>query len=375
MKILKIIGIVILLLALVVIGLYFFLMYKSNNLKNTKDLEARIDKLVAEKIKQKQLKGIVIGIVTPDKVFIKGFGLVSDNSTDVPDSSTIFELASIGKLFTTSVLQMGVSRGDFDLNDKISKHLASKVAVSNACTATLLNLATHTSGFPSLPKNMLDKMQDEQNPYKNLQISDLYDYLKTCNENKAIGDCEYSNFGMGVLGHILELKYNKKYEDIVKTEICNPLKMTNTTINLSPEQGKKLAQGYDQQGLPNPVWQDPVLQGAGSFLSNAEDMVKFIKANLDENYSPISPNLMACHTPQLNGETGLGWHLANTFVDNLVGIKGLVWHNGGAGGYSSYLAIDKKTKSGLIILSNSANDVTELGQRIMQGVKNISFEK
>jgi serine-type D-Ala-D-Ala carboxypeptidase/endopeptidase len=374
MKALKIVSIVGLLLLIALVSLYFFIKYRANNIKDSKNLKERISKNIENEIKKQQLKGVVVGIVKGDNVFIQGFGTIKEGTNDTPDGSTIFELASVGKLFTTAVLQIGVGRNEFELTGEIAKYLSPKVAVSSNCKATLLNLATHTSGLPSLPKNMLDKMTDEQNPYKDLTINDLYDYLKTCKENKPIGEHEYSNFGMGVLGHILELKYNKSYEDIVKDEICAKLKMENTVVTLSENQKKKTAQGYDEAGKPNPVWQDTVLTGAGSFLSNAADMVKFIKANLDGSYSPISPQLIACHKPQMKGETGLGWHIANTALDETLGMKGVLWHNGGAGGYSSYLAIDKETKSGLILLSNSAKDITSFGMKQMMLVKNISFE-
>jgi serine-type D-Ala-D-Ala carboxypeptidase/endopeptidase len=374
MKALKIIGIIGLLLLIAMFGLYFFIKYRANNIKDTKNLEERIGKNLENEIQKQQLKGMVIGVVKGDKVFIKGFGTTKEGANNKPDSLTIFELASIGKLFTTAALQIGVSRNDFDLNENLAKYVSPNVTVSNTCKATLLNLATHTSGFPSLPKNMLDKMTDEQNPYKDLTINDLYEYLKTCKEDKPVGEFEYSNFGMGVLGHILELKYKKRYEDIIKAEICSKLNMTNTVITLSDNQKNKTAQGYDETGKPNPIWQDTVLTGAGSFLSNAADMVKFIKANLKDTYSPISPQLIACHKPQMNGEIGLGWHIANTALDETIGMKGVLWHNGGAGGYSSYLAIDKATKSGLILLSNSAKDITSFGMKQMLLVKNISFE-
>jgi serine-type D-Ala-D-Ala carboxypeptidase/endopeptidase len=375
MKIFKIIIIVIAIIFIGLIGFYSYIKYRNNHIKDTFDLSNRIDIKIQKEIIKRKLIGLVIGVVKNDTVWIKGYGVKNYLDKAKPDRSTLFELASIGKLFTTSMLQIGVAKEDFKLNQTIAECLVSKVKIPNNYNATLLNLATHTSGLPSLPKNFMDKMIDEQNPYKDLITEDLYDYLKICNENTTIGEYAYSNFGMGVLGHIIELKYNGKYEDIIKKEICNKLEMKNTTINLNSEQEKIVAQGYDENGKPNPIWQDNVLTGAGSFLSNAEDMTKFIKANLNADYSVISPQLILSHQPQLKGETGLGWHMSNTWFDDLFGLKGIIWHNGGAGGYSSYIAIDKISKSGIIILSNSATDITTLGINLMQFVKNVSFSK
>jgi serine-type D-Ala-D-Ala carboxypeptidase/endopeptidase len=219
-----------------------------------------------------------------------------------------------------------------------------------------------------------DKMKDEQNPYKDLTYNDLYDYLKTCPENSTAGSFEYSNLGMGLLGHILELKYDKKYEEIIKEEICSKLGMNQTIITLSELQKKQVAQGHSENGNPNPIWDIPVLTGAGGFLSNATDMIQFIKANLDENYSLISPQLIACHTPQLNGERGLGWGIFNRWIAKIASLEGIVYHNGGTGGCRTYIGIDKKSKNGLIILSNSSNDVSILGEQLMFLIKKVSFE-
>ena len=373
MNALKITGIIILVGITALVSLYCFIRYRANNIADTRDLKERIDKRVEKELNDQKRKGIIVGVVKNGTVFIKGYGTVKEGLQEKPDSMTLFELASIGKLFTTSALQIGISRREFGLNDPIATYLPPEIALPNTFRATLLNLATHTAGLPSLPKNMIEKMKDEKNPYKDISMNDLYDYLKRCDENTPVGQYEYSNFGMGLLGHILELKYGQTYEHIIQKEIGATIGMDNTVITRSEEQEKKLAQGYDETGQPNPVWQDTVLAGAGSFLSNAADMTKFIKANLDVRYCAISPQLIACHEPQLSGETGLGWHLATGFFDDLLGIKGIIWHNGGAGGYSSYIALDKQSKSGIIIMSNSATDITDFGMKLMLLVKNISL--
>jgi serine-type D-Ala-D-Ala carboxypeptidase/endopeptidase len=365
----------ILLVLIAVFGIHCCLAWKRNNsMKNTKNLQALIDQRITEAIAQQHARGLVIGIVKGNQVVIKGYGIIRDGSAEKPDSNTLFELGSICKIFTSSALQMGVHRKTFDFKDPISKYLAPRVSVPNAFDVTLLNLATHTSGFPRLPKMWSDKLSNMQNPYKDLTYNDLYDYLKTCSENEPAGTFAYSNLGMGLLGHILELEYDKKYEDIIKEEICSKLGMNQTTITLSELQKKQVSQGYDSDGKPTSIWDFPVLTGAGGFLSNATDMIQFIKANLDENYSAISPQLITCHTPQLNGDTGLGWHLFNGWVAKMNALEGIRWHNGGTGGYRTYIGIDKKNKNGLIILSNSTNNVTNLGMRLMLFIKKVSFE-
>lgn len=368
------IGVLIFLLALGVASFLAYRYYGNRNVKDTKNLEEIVGRIGDGYVNKNGNVGLIVGVVRGDRVFIKGFGKKSKERGDAPDAQTIFELASIGKIFTASAAQILSERGEISFDDSIDKRLNPTVKMcEKAKNITLRQLATHTSGLPSFPESFIPKIKDELNPYKDLTVRDLYDYLATCENLGAVGKFDYSNLGMGVLGHILELKTGKSYETIVKDEIVNRLEMKNTTITLSAEQRELLAQGYNEQGNPNPVWEDSVLTGAGSFLSNAEDMTKFIRANFDASHSEISNFLLKTHEKQTGGETGLGWHYYSRFFAALTDEEDVIWHNGGAGGYASFIAINKKTKSGVIVLSNTTDDVTWLGTRLNFSAKNISF--
>lgn len=348
--------------------------YQNRNIKDTHTLEKIIEKAGAKYIDKDGSVGLVIGVVKDDKIFIKGFGKESKNGDKIPDGKTLFELASIGKTFTASAAQIFVDRGEISWDDKIDKYLSGKVEICEQIKdVTLRHLATHTLGLASFPKSFFPKIKDELNPYKHLTTQGLYDYLGSCEENTEIGKYAYSNLGMGLLGHILELQTKKTYEAIIKEEIVEKLGMENTTITLNEDQTNILAQGYNENGKPNPVWEDRVLTGAGSFISNAEDVCKFIKANFDAKRSEISESLVKTHEKLFNGKTGLGWHHNSRFWNFITGEEGVIWHNGASGGYRSFIAVNKNAKSGVIILSNSTNDVTVLGTKLNFYASKISF--
>lgn len=345
----------------------------NKRVKDTADLEIRVDKLGKKYVSSDNNVGLVIGLVKGKWVHIQGYGRINKDKDEKPDGMSLFELASVGKLFTASALQIFADRQELSLDDSIEQYLQGKVKLpENAKDTTLRHLAAHTSGFPSIPENFMTKMTDQINPYKELKKEDMYEYLSSCEGKKKAGSYTYSNFGMGLLGHIFELKYNDTYENIIKKEICKKLGMDHTTITLEDEHIQLLAQGYNQSGQPNPVWEDNVLTGAGAFLSNALDMVKFIKANLKEDKSSISSSLVKTHINQFNGDTGLGWHYSGS-GEKFLGLNNIIWHSGIAGGYSSYIAIDKENNSGVIVLSNTANDVRNLGMKIMVLASKLSF--
>jgi serine-type D-Ala-D-Ala carboxypeptidase/endopeptidase len=374
-KVMKIIGIISLLLIVIFAGFYFYIRYKTNNVKDKKDLAATIDKQANKFIADGNSFGMVIGVFKNGKTYIKGYGTVEQGQNISPDSTTIFELASTSKLFTTSTLQLLADNGELKLDDKIQNFLKEKVTLpASVQNTTLQHLATHLSGFPALPNSFIDKMTDETNPYKDLVTSDIYNYLKSCEAKQPDGTFEYSNFGMGLLGHLLELKTNQKYEQLVKNKLLTPLQMTNTFVTIDSLNKQKIIQGYDEQGVKAPIWEDRVLTGAGSFLSNGNDMIKFIKANLTENETAISKSLLKTHLQQLDGENGLGWILPSA-TDKLLGNKNIIWHNGMAGGYTSFLVIDKTNNFGLIVLSNKAVDVTKLGMKLTIAIRTQSWKE
>lgn len=375
MKILKIIGIALVIIIIIFILLLTYAKYRLDNIKDKGDLAKLVD-IEAEKfIHEGKSNGLVIGIIKNGQVYLKGYGTIKKGESIVPDGKTIFELASTSKLFTTSTLQILSDNNLINLDEKIQDVLKDKITLPKVAQNTnLIHLATHTSGFPSIPNSFLIKMTDTTNPYKDLVTQDIYDYLIQSEGKKTEGIFDYSNFGMGLLGHLLEIKTSKNYEKLVKETLLIPLEMNNTFITIDSSLHYNIAQGYNENNQPTPIWIDNVLTGAGSFLSNGEDMIKFIKANLNEDNSSLSNSLIKSQKKVDNFDNGLGW-LYPDFFDRFMGEKNIVWHNGMAGGYSSYLAIDRVNNFGIIVLSNKSIDVTLLGMTLARYTRTQSWKK
>ncbi len=374
MKALKIAGIVLLVLIGVIAAIYFYARYRLSHVRDYGNLEASLDKAAQKLMAADPQRAVVVGVYKAGRSLIKGYGSSVKGAATPPDSSSIFELASTSKLFTTSLLKILCEHGIVRLDDKIADLLRDHIVLPPAAAAiTLRHLATHTSGFPSLPQSFLEKMQDEANPYKDLKTQDLYDYLKGCAGKKPEGAFEYSNFGMGLLGHILALKAGCGYEEAVQREILRPLGMSHTFVAIDSSLADNIVQGYNEAGAPAPVWTDNVLTGAGSFLSNASDMLLFIRANVDKAHL-LYPVLAKTHLPQPGGAGGLGW-MRSDGLDKFLGNKDILWHNGMAGGYASYIAIDTAADAGIIVLSNKAADVTGDGSMLMRTVTTQSWKR
>jgi D-alanyl-D-alanine-carboxypeptidase/D-alanyl-D-alanine-endopeptidase len=375
MKTLKLLLIICLILAFIVAIAILYVHYRLNHMTDQHNLEQQLDKNMSAFIKKERSYGLVIGVFKDQREMIKGYGS-GKTGDEPPDEHSLFELASTSKLFTTSTLKILEDKQRLSIHDRLSKYLDERVSLpETARNTSLQHLATHRSGFPSLPGSFIKKMTDEANPYKDLTQQDLYDYLKTCEGKAPEGSFLYSNLGMGLLGHILELSEQRSYEQLVSDELLAPLNMSSTFITLPDSLKYRLVRGFNEQGAETPVWEDKVLPGAGSFLSTARDMMKFIRANLQRDYSVISPSLLQTHERQLEGETGLGWILPSYLDKKLFRNDLIIWHNGMAGGYASFLLINKTQNYGLILLSNKAEDVTALGMKLARIIKHTSWSQ
>lgn len=281
------------------------------------------------------------------------------------DGSQVFEIGSITKTFTASLLADMAARGDVRLDDPVAKYLppSAHVPSRNGKQITLVDLATQSSGLPRLPSNLAPR--NPANPYADYSVEQLYAFLSGYELPRDVGATyEYSNLGMGLLGHALALKAGTSYENLVNRRLLTPLGMRETAITLSPALRSRLAPGHDGEGNVVPNWDLPTLAGAGALRSTALDMLMYLAANLDTTAKPLARAMRETHTPRRdagsNMQIGLAWHILSRPSGNIV------WHNGGTGGYRSYLGFDPVRRVGVVLLSNVGNaNVDDLGFHLL----------
>jgi CubicO group peptidase (beta-lactamase class C family) len=376
----KTVAIVVAVLAVVVLSGFLYLKHRMNNTTDAKDLQASINEEVAQFLKQPQVRGVVVGVYKDGKSFIKGYGTISGAAdSTVPDGATVFQIASVSKVFTATLLQILCDEGVVNMDATLDELLGRSMPLSPTVQqVTLRQLATHTSGFPRIPQSLGEKATEAAkdddpllDPYSHLGPQYIFDYLATAEGKKDAGRFEYSNYGMGLLGHVLEKVTGKDYESMVKERILAPLGMKGTGVTLSSSMQMHLAQGHTAKGSPTPIWHFAALAGAGALNSNVQDVLKFIQANVDDG-KLLSRPFEKMQQPQFSGDTGIGW-MQPTFIDKFLGNEQVVWHNGMVGGYASYLSIDAKTKTGVVILANKALPPDMMGMMLMRKVRTQSW--
>jgi serine-type D-Ala-D-Ala carboxypeptidase/endopeptidase len=323
---------------------------------------------VKDKIKQRvddhTNPGIVIGLIDGDAVRYYSFGVKSLSTTEPTTAQTIFEIGSISKTFTGILLANEVVRGNMKLDDPLQQYLPQGITAPtrNGAVIQLVNLSNHTSSLPRMPDNFTPA--NPANPYADYTEKQLYDFLKGYTLTRDIGSqYEYSNYAVGLLGHVLATHKKTTYEKLMVDVIATPLGMANTRVALTPSMKKNLAQGYSA-GTAVENWDLPLLAGAGGIRSDAVDMVKYIRANMGLTKSTLYPAMQLAQTSTRGADAapphvGLGWHIAN-----VNGVE-IITHSGGTGGYRSFAGFQKNGKKGVVVLTNSDIGVDDIGLHLL----------
>jgi len=287
-----------------------------------------------------------IGIIDNGKVKFIGIKRINDTIKITENFKSVFEIGSISKVFTATLLAHFVYEGKLKLDDPIQDYLDFTININDKIT--FRELANHTSGLPRLPTNLNLLTVDKDNPYKEYDSKKLKAYLteKIEIQRKPGTVYEYSNLGVGLLGFGLTEISKTTYEDLLQEMIFTKYEMSNSTTNKS-EITTKLVRGLSPTGEVTPNWDLGVLAGAGAILSTTKDLSKFALAQFDLKNAALIMTHKPTYKINENMRIGLGWHIIKG-VDE----SDLIWHNGGTGGYTSSIALDSNNKNGILVLSN-----------------------
>ena len=291
----------------------------------SKEIPPQVKNFILNQIVNKSKAAIVVGFVDPNGTRIFSFGNMSAAHNIPVNENTLFNIASITKTFTTLLLADMVKQGIVNLTDPIEKYLPANVKVPqfNGQKITLEDLATHTSGLPEYPSNLLNN-KGEINPNYNVTL--LYQALSNTKLTRAPGSqFQYSSFGTGLLGRILSLKSGGiPYEQLVKDRILNALGMNDTKITLSQNEiSNRFPVGHmGGKEITTPTI-PTVLADAGAFRSTATDMLKYVSANLGLLHTKLDDAIQLQHlirhpgiiaNPMNYSEyLALGWRVLTNF--------------------------------------------------------------
>ena len=351
-----------------------FSAYKWHQLsKDTHNLQDRIDIECNKYIRNKKSPGLAIGVIKDGRIYQACFGYANVEHHQKADTNTIFEIGSITKVFTAELTQILVDKALMRWDETVYDILPDSVRPSVNDSTTLLSLASHTSGFPRVPKELLKDVNNRCNPYASIPKNNYLACIKNmCGKQKPdTQHFDYSNMGYAVLADCIEAKTGLSYDSLLQREISGVLGLKNTGRLV--EDTSDYATGYDA-GVPACHWTFPIMYGCGGLNSDLTDMMKFLNANMVMGplYKAFSETQQQLYQAP-NGGIGKGWHM-----DKINGIATggtIIWKNGGTGGFRTYIGMVPDKKLGIVVLSNQAsNDLDGLALILLVLAAHVSLK-
>jgi beta-lactamase class C len=315
--------------------------------------------------------GVAVALRIGGRVLFFNYGW-ADRATKRPiTSDVLFNLASLRKVFETTLLAQAVHNGELRLDEPVAKYVTELAQESDIGRVTLGHLATHTSGL-LLPQ--------DHPPWPDWGYT-LPEFIRTLNDwktEKPPGTQHlYTHAGYVLLQLALERRYGTPIDQLIERRILRPLGMTSTMLPRGDDSPRGqlsrrplAVQGYAGDGTPDgePGSQQSYYHwpGTGQMYSSPRDMAVFLAANLGE--LPVERSLREAMALAQQGmvtigprnEQALAWEISfgdePTIIDKYGGL-----HNA-----SAYIGMMPRRKLGIVILGNRGNQYpNEVGRRIM----------
>jgi D-alanyl-D-alanine-carboxypeptidase/D-alanyl-D-alanine-endopeptidase len=317
-------------------------------------LPERVEKAARDRVAAGIHQTLVFGVVDGGNTEVVAFGTLDGGKA--PDGDTVYEIGSITKTFTATLLAEAVLAGRVTLDTPVAQLLPDfKIPSRGAKEITLGLLGTQHSGLPRVPSNLLPK--DAGDPFADYDVAKLKAFLAGYQLPRDPGaEWEYSNLGFGLLGYALARQEHTNWGALTGERILKPLGMTMSGTAFSAAMRAHLAPGHDSAGNAAKNWNIDVLAATGAIRSTANDMLRYLKANMGIDPSPLTAAMEFAQAPRSDAfktsRIGLAW---------MTSPSGIMWHNGETGGYRSYLGFTADRRHGVVILSNTSVDLDDLG--------------
>jgi len=312
----------------------------------TRTVDMSFDELLAEALDGKKDACVTVGILKDGQTSYEVYG---EGGKRLEQTEYRYEIGSVTKTMTASLIARAVLDGKLQLTDTIDKYLA---LPEGKVYPTIASLLTHTSGLDGeyFEWSMLPYVfKHSVNPLRGISGETILKEYEDVNleEGKDYG-FSYSNYGFALLGLVLEEVYGEDCAGMINSYLADELNMKNTYVS-----------NGDADFEGNWQWDSgDAYIPAGAVVSDITDMLTYAQAQLDGG--PV-PDLCHQSIKQLNAsdkwarmaglcvdEAGMSWMLDTE--------NGFIWHNGGTGVHSSYLGFCPEANTAVVVLSNLSQD-------------------
>jgi serine-type D-Ala-D-Ala carboxypeptidase/endopeptidase len=333
-------------------------------------LAALVDRVVPRFLVDNDVPGAAVGVVRGGQlIYAKGHGVRSVERQEPVEVNTLFQIGSVTKVFTTTLLLQLRDEGRIALDDPVVQYLPAHVETpwsteDALAIPTLRQLATHSAGLPRNPPNRRDRpgSPSVMEPYS---IAELYQGLAMTKFMFRPGTSwQYSNYGFALLGHVLERATGRPYEALLHEQLLTPLAMVDTKISLTAGELERFAAHYwpHERRVERQRWLFGEVCAFAGLASTVPDLARFVSMHLRaksgqaagplrgtsvlEMREPVTP----AGTDKKRGAT-MGW-----FFEDHAKLGRILRHPGEVDGHSAMLWLAPQVDIGIIVLANVGSD-------------------
>ncbi len=322
---------------------------------------AQIDSLIAAELSKHPVGSVTAGVVSRNQlVWTKSYGDADMEKHTSADQNTVYRIGSVTKMFTALMLEQLAEAGVVRFSDPVEKYFPEVNAVQHrfpgATPITLRELATHTAGLAREPDDAITYTKGPVSDWEKTLIAAL---PHTHYEFKPGARFSYSNIGFAILGAALARAIRQPYTDYIQTHIFEPLGMTNSVFEPTPNILPHLSKGYQvgsnsrvDTGTPQREHEGRGYKVPnGAIYTTVGDLARFVSFLLGEGpesvlkLSGLESSLML-PSPKSDSSYGLGVMVVKRKNYTALG------HDGAVAGYQAALMLNRKAGIGVILLAN-----------------------
>jgi len=307
----------------------------------------KLDEIVNAYARLGRFNGSVLVAKHGNIILQKGYGVKNADNHALNDANTIYQIASVTKQFTATVILKLVELKKMSLNDKLDQYYTD---FANGDSITIENLLTHTSGLHNFTEGDSGIAETDEKR--------MVPYLKSLKPDFAPGtDWHYSNSGYVMLGYIIQKASGMSYWQAVRKYIFQPLHMNSSGFDFTHLVSNERAVGYsvltDSVKERATITDSTVPFGAGAIYSTVEDMYKWHRGL--QAYKIVGKDLTyRSYTPCDKHNYGYGWQ-----IDSIYNRK-MVSHSGSISGFGSNFARITDDDVCIVLLSNKGGSTVDL---------------
>lgn len=308
---------------------------------------------------EKRAVGMAVCVATPNRQRFVTWGRERMGDARPVTSDTVFEIASITKVFTALLLADMARRGEVGLDDPVARHLPGdfRLPMLDGRQITLVDLATHTSGLPRWPAISASSLSSFLEAIARFSLEDFKAWLADFHPQRPAGaGWEYSNAGYGLLGMALAYRGGRPFETLLHARVIAPLGLQETTFRPTAAMGRRLAAGHDSVLKPVPPLELGIFAAAGGLRSTPRDLSRFARAILPGSSAGILANEQFLLTvqraaPLIGGMQALGWEVLNAPGGPFVSKDGV------SSGQAASMVFDPDSRLAIVTFSNTFPDL------------------